>query len=130
MSEVTASGGLVHHFDARDLMTEQGVHRTFAETLRFAGYFGRNWDALVGCLHDLCDEVTGGGAGIAGVVHYADLLLWTEHFPVLVSVLCQGGDRANSAVDLDGNPLDRPAVAEHLVLKSRVGPPTSWQRNS
>ncbi|MEW2302230.1 barstar family protein [Streptomyces sp. NPDC006655] len=119
LSEVTASSGLVHHFDARDLMTEQGVYRTFAETLRFPGYFGRNWDALVDCLDDLCGEVTGGGAGVAGVVHDADLLLQTEHFPLFVSVLCQGADRANSAVGLDGDSLDRPAVPEQFVLELR-----------
>ncbi|MEU3520421.1 barstar family protein [Streptomyces sp. NPDC006654] len=117
---MTANGGLVHHFDAHDLMTEQGVFRAFAETLRFPGYFGWNWDALVDCLDDLCGEVTGGGAGITGVVHDADLLLHTEHFPLFVSVLCQGADRANSAVDLDGDPLDRPAVAKHFVLEFRV----------
>ncbi|MER7836710.1 hypothetical protein ABTY98_12530 [Streptomyces sp. NPDC096040] len=52
-------------------------------------------------------------------MHGADLLLRTEHFPLFVSVLCQGADRANSAVDLDGDPLDRPAVAEHFVLDFR-----------
>ncbi|MGW1627057.1 barstar family protein [Streptomyces sp. NPDC002172] len=117
LSELTAKGGQVHHFDARDLTTAQDVFRTFAETLHFPGYFGQNWDALVDCLDDLCGEVTGGGAGIAGVVHGADLLLQTEHLPLFVSVLCQGADRANSAVDLDGDPLDRPAVAEHFVLE-------------
>lgn len=45
VSEVTANGGLVHYFDAHDLMTEQGVIRVFAETLHFPGYFGWNWDA-------------------------------------------------------------------------------------
>ncbi|MEV5955885.1 barstar family protein [Streptomyces sp. NPDC051987] len=119
LSELTAKGARVHHFDAGELMTEQGVFRTFADTLRFPGYFGRNWDALVDCLDDLCGEVTGGGAGIVGVVHDADLLLRTGHFPLLVSVLCQGADRANSAVDLDGDPLDRPPVAEHFVLAFR-----------
>ncbi|WP_308310655.1 barstar family protein [Streptomyces sp. GbtcB6] len=119
LAELTAKGGRVHHFDARDLVTEQGVYRAFAETLRFPGYFGRNWDAVVDCLGDLCGEVTGGGVGIAGVVHGADLLLQTAHFPLFVSVLCQGADRANSAVDLDGDPLDRPAVAEHFVLEFR-----------
>ncbi|MFH8613252.1 barstar family protein [Streptomyces sp. NPDC018029] len=37
--------------------------------------------------------------------------------PLFVSVLCQGADRANSAVDLDGDPLDRPAIAEHFVFE-------------
>ncbi|MFF4310566.1 barstar family protein [Streptomyces sp. NPDC001507] len=119
LSELAEDGGRVHHFDARDLMTAQGVFRAFAETLRFPGYFGWNWDALVDCLGDPCGEVTGGGAGIAGVVHGADLLVEEEHFPLFVSVLCQGADRANSAVDLDGDPLDRPAVAERFVLGFR-----------
>ncbi|WP_373466729.1 barstar family protein [Streptomyces umbrinus] len=28
-------------------MTEQGIHRSFAEVLQFPDYFGRSWDALV-----------------------------------------------------------------------------------
>lgn len=118
LAELSAKGGLVHHFDSRDLMTVQGIYRSFAETLRFPGYFGRNWDAVVDCLDDLCGAVTG-GVGIAGVVHDSDPLLETEHFPLFVSVLCQGADRANSAVDLDGDPLDRPAIAEHFILAFR-----------
>ncbi|MEU5899388.1 MULTISPECIES: hypothetical protein [Streptomyces] len=55
--------------------------------------------------------------GIACVIHDADALVETEHFPLSVSVLCQGADRANSAVDLDGFPPDRPAVAEHVVFE-------------
>ncbi|MGW1053947.1 barstar family protein [Streptomyces sp. NPDC002521] len=116
LSGLKAKGGRVYHFDSADLMTEQGVYRAFAEVLQFPGYFGRNWDALVDCLDDLCGAVTG-GVGIACVIHEADRLLEAEHFPLLVSVLCQGADRANSAVDLDGMPLDRPALAEHFVLE-------------
>ncbi|CAM5504931.1 barstar family protein [Streptomyces purpurascens] len=116
LSKLEARGGRVHHFDSRDLLTEEAVCRSFADTLRFPGYFGRNWDALVDCLDDLCGEVTG-GVGIAGVIHDADRLLDAEHFPLFVSVLCQGADRANSAVDLDGFALDRPAIAEHFVFE-------------
>ncbi|MFD4604886.1 barstar family protein [Streptomyces sp. NPDC058464] len=116
LSELAANGGVVHHFNAGELTTAQGVFRTFAEVLRFPGYFGQNWDALVDCLDDLCGEVTG-GVGIVGVIRNADILLETEHLPLFVSVLCQGADRANSAVDLDGDPLDRPAIAEHFVLE-------------
>ncbi|MEV0218684.1 barstar family protein [Streptomyces sp. NPDC050704] len=118
LAALEAKGGRVHRFDARDLMTEQGVYRSFVEVLQFPGYFGRNWDALVDCLDDLCGAVTG-GVGIAGVIEEADRLLEAEHFPLFVSVLCQGADRANSAVDLDGFPLDRPATAEHFVLEFR-----------
>ncbi|MFJ2773644.1 barstar family protein [Streptomyces sp. NPDC087300] len=116
LSALEAKGGRVHRFDAVDLMTEQGIHRAFAESLAFPGYYGRNWDALVDCLDDLCGAVTG-GVGVAGVVCGADPLLEAEHFPLFVSVLCQGADRANSAVDLDGFPVDRPAVAEHFVFE-------------
>ncbi|OUD02841.1 barstar family protein [Streptomyces swartbergensis] len=118
LSWLESKGGRIHHFDSHDLVTEEGIYRSFAEVLQFPGYFGRNWDAMVDCLDDLCGEVTG-GVGIAGVIHDADRLLEAEHFPLFVSVLCQGADRANSAVDLDGFPLDRPAVAEHFVFEFR-----------
>ncbi|MFB7929161.1 barstar family protein [Streptomyces sp. NPDC056039] len=116
LSELETKGGRVHHFDSRDLLTEEAVCRSFADALRFPGYFGRNWDALVDCLADLCAEVTG-GVGIAGVIHDADRLLGADHFPLFVSVLCQGADRANSEVDLDGFALDRPAFAEHFLFE-------------
>jgi RNAse (barnase) inhibitor barstar len=118
LSALEADGGRVFHFDARALMTEQEIFSSFADALQFPGYFGRNWDAMVDCLDDLCGAVTG-GVGIAVVVHDADQLLKAEHFPLFVSVLCQGADRANSAVDLDGFPLDRPALSEHFVFEFR-----------
>ncbi|GLW51948.1 hypothetical protein Stsp02_76080 [Streptomyces sp. NBRC 14336] len=119
LSQLEAKGGQVHRLSSHELMTEQGVYAAFARALQFPGYFGRNWDAMVDCLDDLCGAVTGGGVGIAVVIEDADRLLDTEHFPLFVSVLCQGADRANSAVDLDGFPLDRPAIAEHFVLEFR-----------
>ena len=118
LSGLEAKGGRVHHFDSHDLITEEGVYRSFAEVLQFPGHFGRNWDSVVDCLDDLCGAVTG-GVGIAGVIHDADRVLDAEHFPLFVSVLCQGADRANSAVDLDGFPLGRPAIAEHFVFEFR-----------
>ncbi|UIR18829.1 barstar family protein [Streptomyces spinosirectus] len=118
LSALEAGGGRVFHFDAHALMTEQEIFSSFAKVLQFPGYFGRNWDAMVDCLDDLCGAVTG-GVGIAVVVHDADQLLETEHFPLFVSVLCQGADRANSAVDLDGFPLDRPALSEQFVFEFR-----------
>ncbi|MET9253307.1 barstar family protein [Streptomyces sp. NPDC003717] len=48
---------------------------------RFPGYYGRNWDALVGCLDDLCGAVTG-DVGIVGVIREADPLLEASHFPL------------------------------------------------
>ncbi|MGW0910886.1 barstar family protein [Streptomyces sp. NPDC002784] len=63
-----------------------GIYDTFAEALLFPGYFGRNWDAMVDCLDDLCGAVTG-GVGVAAVIGEADRLLEAEHFPLFVSVL-------------------------------------------
>jgi hypothetical protein len=116
LSRLESKGGHVHRFDSRDLMTEDGIYRSFAEVLRFPGYFGRNWDALVDCLDDLCAEVTG-RVGVVGLISDADRLLEAEHFAPFVSVLCQGADRANSSVDLDGFPLDRPAIVERFVFE-------------
>ncbi|MGX1118664.1 hypothetical protein RKD37_004027 [Streptomyces ambofaciens] len=119
-----AAGGRVHRFDSRELTTEQGIHRSFAQALQFPGYYGANWDALVDCLSDLCGAATG-GVGIVGVIHDADLLLDAQHFPLFVSVLCQGADRANASVDLDGFPLDRPALSEHFHFEFRDFDPES-----
>ncbi|MFG2541794.1 barstar family protein [Streptomyces sp. NPDC048594] len=127
ISQLEAEGGQCYYFDSRRLLDEQGVHRSFAETLRFPGYYGRNWDALVDCLDDLCGDVTG-GVGVAGVIQEADVLLEVKYFPLFVSVLCQGADRANSAVDLDGFPLERPAISEHFVFEFREFDPGRVRR--
>ncbi|MFJ3662277.1 barstar family protein [Streptomyces sp. NPDC090119] len=102
-------------FQAEDLLREEDVFRVFAQQLKFPGYFGRNWDAMVDCLDDLCADVTG-GVGMVGMIHGADVLLDSESLKLLVSVLCQGADRANSDVDLDGEALDRPAIAQHFFF--------------
>ncbi|WP_133885448.1 barstar family protein [Streptomyces sp. BK208] len=127
LSQLKRSGGRCYYFDARDLLDERAIHQSFAEALRFPGYYGYNWDALVDCLDDLCGEVTG-GVGVAVVIQDADRLLAAEHFPLFVSVLCQGADRANSSVDLDGCPLDRPAVSEHFVFEFREFDPGKVRR--
>jgi hypothetical protein len=116
LQELEEAGGRVLRLDSCGLMTEQGIYDTFAAGLLFPGYFGRNWDAMVDCLDDLCGAVTG-GVGVATVIGEADRLLEAEHFPLFVSVLCQGADRANSAVDLDGCPLGRPAIVEFFVFE-------------
>jgi len=114
--ELESQGGRVYRFDSRDLVSEQGTYRSFAAVLQFPKHYGRNWDALVDCLDDLCGEVTG-RTGVAVVVHDADRLLNVEHFPLFMSVLCQGAARANSSVDTDGCPLGRPAISQHFVFE-------------
>jgi hypothetical protein len=108
----------VHDFQARDLLREGGIFRTFAEKLKFPNYFGWNWDAMVDCLDDLCLEITG-GVGMVGVINEAESLIDSEDLELFISVLCQGAARANSEVDLDGDPLDRPAIAQHFIFLSK-----------
>ncbi|CCK28216.1 hypothetical protein BN159_3837 [Streptomyces davaonensis JCM 4913] len=86
LASLEANGGHVHRLDSHELMTEQRIYTAFAQALQFPGYFGRNWDAMVDCLDDLCGAVTG-GVGIAVVVEEADRLLETEHFPLFVKLL-------------------------------------------
>ncbi|MFG2782941.1 barstar family protein [Streptomyces prunicolor] len=111
-------GGLVFHLSAEELATPEGVFTAFARTLEFPGYFGRNWDAMVDCLDDLHGSWHGGRA-VAVVIGDADLLLDAGHLRLFVSVLCQAAARANSAVDSDGEPWDRPAIAQHFAFVSR-----------
>ncbi|WP_449486025.1 barstar family protein [Streptomyces avidinii] len=101
---------------ARDLRDGAGVCDAFACAAGVpTGYFGWNWDALVDCLDDRHDAVTG-GVGILMVVHGADALLGASHLKTLVGSLCLAGDRANSEVDPDGNVRDEPMVIEHFVF--------------
>ncbi|WP_327402168.1 barstar family protein [Streptomyces sp. NBC_01288] len=112
-------GGLVFHLSAEELATPEGVFAAFARTLEFPGYFGHNWDAMVDCLDDLHGSWHG-GRGVAVVIGDADLLLGAGHLRLFVSVLCQAAARANSAVDSDGEPWDRPSIAQHFAFVSRT----------
>jgi hypothetical protein len=116
LEALASKGGRIHRFQAKDLRDEQAVFQEFAAQLQFPGYFGRNWDAVVDCLDDLCAVVTG-GVGMAGVIEGADALVDAPFLRTFVSVLCQGAARANSDVDLDGDPLDRPAIVQHFVFQ-------------
>ncbi|MER7465166.1 barstar family protein [Streptomyces sp. NPDC097981] len=110
-----AKGGRVYHLEAGAISDLAGVCDQFAEKLSFPGYFGRNWPALVDCLDDLHGHVTG-GVGIACFIHGADALLDAEHLRDLVGTLCLAADRANTELDLEGEPRYRPVVIEHFVF--------------
>ncbi|MCX4811800.1 barstar family protein [Streptomyces sp. NBC_01239] len=114
-------GGPVFHLSAEEMVTPEGVFAAFARTLYFPDYFGHNWDAMVDCLDDLHGSWHG-GRGIAVVIGDADLLLDAGHLRLFVSVLCQAAARANSEVDSDGEPWDRPAIAQHFAFVSRTAP--------
>ncbi|MFI8103269.1 barstar family protein [Streptomyces sp. NPDC086023] len=108
-------GGRVRELSANRLLDVGELFQEFSDKFSFPAYFGRNWDAMVDCLDDLCESVTD-GVGVVGVIRGADVLMRAEHLKLFVSVLCQGADRANSSVDLDGEPRYRPAVIEHFVF--------------
>jgi len=114
-----ATGGVIRHVDAANMMTENDLFREFAHSLGFQAYFGHNWDAMVDCLDDLHGDWHG-HRDVAVIVDNAEMLLRADFLPLFISVLCQGAERANSSVDLDGCPLDRSAIALHFVLLSPV----------
>ncbi|MET9322564.1 barstar family protein [Streptomyces sp. NPDC003038] len=110
-----AAGGRVYELQARDLKDQVSTCDAFARAIGFPDYFGRNWDALVDCLDDLHDHATG-GVGIVMVIHGADVLLGADHLNIFTMVLCLAADRANTAVDPDGDLRNQPVVIEHFVF--------------
>lgn len=112
-----ARGGRVLHLDGRGLRQPASLFDAFARELGFPGYFGRNWDALVDCLHDWHGH---GGAtrDVAIVVDHADELLGAEFLGLFVSVLCQAAWNANFQLDADGDPHGEPwtPFTQHFVL--------------
>jgi RNAse (barnase) inhibitor barstar len=118
--ELQERGGIVRHLNAEKMRNPASLFHEFAQSLGFPGYFGHNWDALVDCLDDLHSDWHG-NANVAIVINNADLILKADHLSLLVSVLCQAAERANSSVDLDGDPLDRPAIALHFIFLTQNG---------
>ena len=108
-------GAVARRLDAQRMGDPPELFCEFSRVLGFPSYFGHNWDALVDCLDDLHGDWHG-NSDVAVVVDNADSLLVADFLPLFVSVLCQAAERANSAVDLDGDPLSRPAIALHFVL--------------
>lgn len=128
LRELQKRGGVVRHLDAGRMRDQVSLFREFAQSLSFPGYFGHNWDALVDCLDDLHGDWHR-NADVAIVIDEADLILKAEHLSLFVSVLCQAAERANSSVDLDGDPLDRPAIALHFVFVMRNGDREQFARS-
>lgn len=124
-AELRARGGAVFRLDGRQLPDPAAVFTAFAHELSFPGYFGRNWDALVDCLHDRHDH--GGGARATTVLFdHADVMLGADFLGLFVSVLCQAAWQANLRLDADGRPQDLPAFALHFVLLLDDTPPAAF----
>jgi len=120
LTELNKRGVIIKYLDAEKMDNPVALFRTFAQTFKFPAYFGHNWDALVDCLDDLHGDWHG-NADVTAVIERGHLILRSPHFPLFVSVLCQAAERANSAVDLDGDLLDRPAIALHFVFMIEDG---------
>ncbi|MEU8001087.1 barstar family protein [Catellatospora sp. NPDC049111] len=102
-AELVKRGGSVFRLDGRELRDRSSLFTAFARELTFPSYFGRNWDALVDCLHDWHSHV-GGTDDVAIMIDDADQLLHVDFLGILVSVLCHAAWRANLQLDADGNP--------------------------
>jgi RNAse (barnase) inhibitor barstar len=96
-------GGRVFRLDGRKLREPEALFATFAEELSFPDYFGRNWDALVDCLHHWHGHEPR-TKDVAVLIDNADDLLSADFLGLLVSVLCQAAWKANLQLDADGIP--------------------------
>jgi RNAse (barnase) inhibitor barstar len=121
-AELLEQGGCVFHLDGRELREPQALFAVFARELGFPGYFGRNWDALVDCLHDRHDRTDS-----VVLIDHADGLLGADFLGIFVSVLCQAAWRANLQLDADGVPdPDWVAFALHFVFVLDDTPPAAF----
>jgi hypothetical protein len=121
-AELRKLGGRVFRLDGRELREPRALFTVFARELGFPGYFGRNWDALVDCLHDRHDT-----ADQVVLIEHADGLLGAGFLGVFVSVLCQAAWRANLRLDADGVPdPDWTPFALHFVFVLDGIPPADF----
>ncbi|MFF1698242.1 barstar family protein [Streptomyces sp. NPDC058257] len=115
-SKLQEQGGRVIRLDGRELREPDILFAAFTRKLRFPGYFGHNWDALVDCLHDWHGH-GGKTKDIAVLIDNADSLLGAEFLGLFVSVLCQAAWKANLQLDADGVPdQHRAPFASHFVF--------------
>jgi len=126
-AELRGRGGEVVRLDGRQLPDPAAVFTAFADALSFPGWFGRNWDALVDCLHDR-HSCGGGPRDTAVLIDHADALLNADFLGLFVSVLCQASWQANLRLDADGLPQDLPTHALHFLLLLDDTPPAAFAR--
>ncbi|MFE6161925.1 barstar family protein [Streptomyces sp. NPDC056486] len=125
-SKLQEQGGRVIRLDGRELRDPGALFATFARELRFPGYFGHNWDALVDCLHDWHGH-GGETKDIAVLIDKADCLLSAEFLGLFVSVLCQAAWKANLQLDADGVPDHHtPPFTLHFVFLLDSTPPAAF----
>ncbi|WP_438289805.1 barstar family protein [Streptomyces sp. HUAS TT7] len=124
-SQLREQGGRVFRLNGHELRDPASLFTAFARELSFPGYFGRNWDALVDCLHDWHGDDE--AQGVVVVIEHADDLLGAEFLGLFVSVLCQAAWKANVQLDAEGAPHDDwPPFALHFALLLDHTPPSAF----
>lgn len=110
-----AAGGVVVRLDGREMQTERELFRVFARELRFPGYFGHNWDALIDCLKDFHPPWP----------HPNDLVIVIEHaellprLPLFIECMEEAAEYVSFPVDADDEPEpDVPSFGLHVVLET------------
>ncbi|MFJ3876793.1 barstar family protein [Streptomyces sp. NPDC090077] len=120
-----ARGGRVVRLDGRAMPDPASVFTAFDRALSFPGYFGRNWHALVDCLHDWHGH-GGDTKDVAVLIDDADALLDAGFTGIFVSMLCEAAWKANLKLDADGIPDDDPPFTLHFVFLLAHVPPTAF----
>jgi hypothetical protein len=111
---LSAFRGEVKRIDGRVMSGPASSFGEIASAVQFPSYFGYNWDALDECLGDVRSWLH--EDAVLVLVEHADSLVATEHFPMLVDVLCSGCERAAARYDEDGIALDRNPTALHFAF--------------
>ncbi|EFL19557.1 barstar family protein [Streptomyces sp. C] len=120
-------GGRVFRLDGLEMREPASLFAAFARSLSFPGYFGRNWPALVDCLHDWHGH-GGDSRDIAVLIDHADALLDAGFTGLFVSVLCEAAWKANPQLDADGIPHeDWPPFTLHFVFLLEHVPPAAFE---
>lgn len=110
-SMLESAGIAQFDLNGESVRSKDDMMRALAEALRFPGYFGMNWDAVVDCLRDLEDRHP--AEGYVLFVHAAEWL-WRQGWPwmgQLVETWLTAAEEAGH----DGVPL-------HLVFVGTTAP--------
>jgi hypothetical protein len=130
VTQLREQGGKVVSLAGQELQNPSSLFTAFARELSFPGYFGRNWDALVDCLHYWHGHETA-GRGLAVLIQDADGLTQADFLGLFFSVLCQAGWKANLQLDADGIPQeDWPPFPLHFVFLLSDTAPSSFAESA
>jgi len=107
--DLAARGIVPFDLDARAIGGKDELLRALADALRFPAYFGHNWDAVIECLRDLPERVSGAGY----VLFIGDGLRLWRNAPELAGALVEAWLAAAEEASQD-------EIALHLVFLAPV----------